>query len=439
MKTMILPILITLLVSQGGILNKTIIAQENTPERDDITLDQSIEWVLSRNLTLKAAADRIKAKEARVLQAGAWQNPELSVESENLYGKGAAKNFDAAETTIKVNKSIDLFGQNSKQVSIAKSEWALEENQFQINRSKILSQTIGAFANLVQAQAGVSLEHEKLKTNEQLLLAIKKLVEAGRLSITEQKRAKIGVSQSQISLMKARQAHNNAKNDLSLLWGEEQALFYQATGNFTELNDLPSLNNLKQHLPNSFVIKEKQIEQDLAISKRELAQATIVQAPTLSGGVKNDKGATTQTWVMGIAMSLPIFDQKQGEIEAEKWHVSQHEKDKKETAKRLSNNLIKRYRELETLLFEYQVLKETMLPNASDVYQAIHRNYLRGKRSYLEVQDAQNSLFDMKEKETALQAKYYTLKAQLYQLVGLDLEQNNPYKQSKAKREGEKE
>ena len=55
----------------------------------ELTLRQSMALGLKYSPDLKSFAWEVRAAEARILQAGRWDNPELDVEFENFGGSGA--------------------------------------------------------------------------------------------------------------------------------------------------------------------------------------------------------------------------------------------------------------------------------------------------------------------------------------------------------------
>ena len=75
-----------------------------------LTLEQALARALSEgSATLIAVSERERAA-ARARQARAWENPTLSVEVENILGRGPYRDFDAAESTVSLSQPLPLGG-----------------------------------------------------------------------------------------------------------------------------------------------------------------------------------------------------------------------------------------------------------------------------------------------------------------------------------------
>src|SRR5690349_5644820 len=76
----------------GLVLAFMIFAPNSRPD-EPLTLRDAVTLTLERNPTLAAMQEAIEASRGRTLDAGAWANPELSFEIENLrFGDGPDTN-----------------------------------------------------------------------------------------------------------------------------------------------------------------------------------------------------------------------------------------------------------------------------------------------------------------------------------------------------------
>ena len=87
-----------------------------------LTLEQALARALSEgSATLIAVSERERAA-ARARQARAWENPTLSVEVENILGRGPYRDFDAAESTVSLSQPLPLGGGRGARVRAAQSD-----------------------------------------------------------------------------------------------------------------------------------------------------------------------------------------------------------------------------------------------------------------------------------------------------------------------------
>ncbi|MDD2702376.1 MAG: hypothetical protein PHH36_14235 [Sideroxydans sp.] len=69
-------------------------------------------------ITVEAEA-LLDAANARAQQARALPNPSVSVETENVYGRGPFSGYDAAESTFSINQPLELWGQRGARIGAA--------------------------------------------------------------------------------------------------------------------------------------------------------------------------------------------------------------------------------------------------------------------------------------------------------------------------------
>jgi len=65
---------------------------------------------------------QVAAAQGRLDQAGAWRNPELSLDVENFAGKGPMEGLDSAETTLSVSQTLELGGKRGARIDGARKD-----------------------------------------------------------------------------------------------------------------------------------------------------------------------------------------------------------------------------------------------------------------------------------------------------------------------------
>ena len=87
-----------------------------------ITLRGALALSLLHNPDLRAFAWEVRAREARVLQAGLPPNPEVGGEVENFNGTGSLGGFGAAEMTFGLSHLVELGGDRVRRKQVAALE-----------------------------------------------------------------------------------------------------------------------------------------------------------------------------------------------------------------------------------------------------------------------------------------------------------------------------
>jgi cobalt-zinc-cadmium efflux system outer membrane protein len=147
-------------------------------------------------------------------------------------------------------------------------------------------------------------------------------------------------------------------------------------------------------------------------------QSEALPNPTLSGGIKDNRADNTQTWVLGAAFSMPIFDRNEGHIASAKANLEQKDKEIEAAKQSLYLRLTELYHQKVLIKENLVSLKTSIISDSQDVYQSVRKGYLKGSYSYLDLFDAQDSLFDLKENYADAVADFYRIRAEVWTLVG---------------------
>ncbi len=88
---------------------------------------------------------------------------------------------------------------------------------------------------------------------------------------------------------------------------------------------------------------------------------------------------------------------------------------------RVDTALTRAYRELTAAYSEVQTIREETLPAARSAFEAIRQGYREGKFGYLDVLDAQRTLFDVRRQEVRALNAYYQRRADVERLTATPL------------------
>ncbi|NQY75488.1 MAG: TolC family protein [Candidatus Margulisbacteria bacterium] len=402
-----------------------IAAPEETHDPSNDLLREIVrERVLVNNLELKALEWDIQSKEALVRQSKTWKNPEFEVEAENVLGTGTNKGFDNAETTYKFSEEFELWGKRGMRFQSSKLELALSKNRYRQFKLNLLKSLDSLFAQVVSAQEKVDFAKEKVQLNEALITEIKRLVKAGRFSSVEEKRARIRLSKSRLTEKILEKELLILKYQLSLLWGDEFHLFKAAMK--TEFNpekeDTTSLNVLKEQLASSPEMERLQMEKQVVNLHLKADKSEALPNPTLFGGIKDYQGDRSQTWVLGAAFPIPIFDRNVGHISSAKANLEKKNKEIHAAKLSLSLQLTDLFYQKNLTITHLVSFKTMLIPDAQDVYNDVRQGYLKGRYSYLDLFDAQDSLFEIKENYAEAVADFHRIGAEIWALIGNEVQ-----------------
>ena len=382
-----------------------------------LILRQALALTLMHNPELKVFSLETRAAGARELQAGLWPNPEIEIEAENLGGTGELSGFDSAETTIQLSQLIELGNKSKKRKKVASFENELAGLDFQNKKLKIFSEATKAFISVLKAQEKLQLSNELLKLSEESFETVEKRVNAGKDSPVEKKRASVALANIKISHQQAQRNLKYARKQLASFWGQDKPLFKQATGNLDKIEELSELNNLTSQLETNpeYIRSEAQIKKSQAVLDLEKAKA--VGDVSIGAGLKRFNETDDNAFVFGISIPLPISDRNQGAKQEAVYNLAKSREEKKATWLRLQNELNQTYLEFANSYSQAISLKEEVLPAAIEMFNAATRAYQEGKVDYLNVLDAQRTLFDVKNEYIESLVAYHIAKTDIERFI----------------------
>ena len=143
---------------------------------------------------------------------------------------------------------------------------------------------------------------------------------------------------------------------------------------------------------------------------------------TLGGGVRYLGETDDYAFVMEAGLPLPLFDRNQGMILEAQHRLSQVKQQQRAAEARVLRELAEAYRKLSAAFAEAAGLEADVLPGARRVFDAYQEGYRQGKFGYLEVLDAQRTLFEARGRYIEALALYRKAFADMERAVGGGIE-----------------
>lgn len=388
---------------------------------DQLTMASALALVLRENLSLAGFSAEIRAKDAAILQAGLLPNPEFEIEVGNFGGKDALQEVDGAETTIVFSQLVELGGKRENRQTVATLDKTLSEMDYQSKKLNILSATAKAFVEVLIAQEQVSLNHELLKLSEQTSTAVNEKVDAGKVSPVEKSRAQIELAVVQAETNKSVRELKAAKRRLAGFWGSERADFGKAAGQLSEIIALPDEELLKTFLSKNPDLTRWTAEIERSKAALSLSRSEAIPDLTLSTGVRNFQETNDNAFVVGISMPIPFFNRNQGGVLEALAHIDQAQSEQRVAKIGLLTDLSDTWQDLSSSYAESVGLRDEILPSAQAAYKAIEFGYREGKLDYLQMLDAQRTLFTVKRQYLLSLGTYHLASIDVERLIGVSL------------------
>ncbi len=382
-----------------------------------LSLNHALLFTLSKSPELSIFSWKIKAAEARILQASLWGNPEFNFEVEEFGGEKDRQDFDTAEITIQFSQPIQLGGKISKKTKIASLERDLILWDYEQKRLEVFTATAKAFVEVLAAQEKNKLTKDLLDLANEINRIVKIRVDSGKVSPIELTRTNILVANSEIEQSKASRYLEIKKRTLSFFWGELNPKFQIVSGNFYKMNSVMSLNRIEEHLLQNpkLIQMEKEREKYQAIVSFEKAKR--IPDINLDFGVRFFSETDDQALVAGFSLPIPVFDRNQGNILNAQSQMQEVVEQGTFTKLQIHSSLIKSYQILSIAREEIDKLEEQVLVSSQSALEAIRQGYQQGKFSYLEVLDAQRSFFEIKNRYIETLTSYHSKVLEIESLI----------------------
>ena len=391
---------------QRGVSMPASPANSETDEpASDLTLRQALALTLKFNPELSAYSHERSASEASLLQAGAMPNPVLDLTGENLSNNRLRADGDRT-TTIQIGQLIELGGKRAARIKLAETGRELANWDYEAKRIDVLSRVSQTFIDVVAGQQGQALAMELLRLAQQVADAVGKRVLAGKVSPIEETKARIALSAAQIELDQAKRQLAAARKRLAALWGNTNPRFQNAAGDLEKFASTPAYEQLAERVRNNPDLARwtTEIARRKAVMETEKAKA--VPDITLSAGMRRFSQFDDRAYLLGISIPIPVFDRNRGGILEASRRLDKTMDEQRAAENRLITELAQSFSRLSAIRNEIDTLRSAILPGARSAYDGATKGYQLGKFGFLDVLDAQRTLFQARSQYLKALADY---------------------------------
>jgi len=353
------------------------------------SLADALAATLLASSELAAFALEERARDAAALQAGAWPNPELALELEDVAGTGDFSGTSEAQTTLGVFQRFELGGDRGARRSLAESERALAGFDYATKRLELLARTADAFVDALAAQARLALADEALRVAQDGIAAAKERARAGVASPAEEARAELARAQAEAGRARELAAFTVARERLAALCGEPGAPIDRVLGSLAPPPPLPELATLRARLAEGPGLARFESERAEREARVALERARRIPDVTLNAGVRRLSGPEETSLVLGAALPIPVWDRHAGAIAEAEHRVAKLARERKAAERALDAQLVAAHAALASARDEALALERSVLPQAELTLSRVGAAHRAGALSQLERLEAE--------------------------------------------------
>jgi multidrug efflux system outer membrane protein len=400
----------------------------------DPVLDELIAVALRENKDVQIAASRIdlflgqyaSTRSLMLPQVGANLGGTRGRPAADTAGLGAEPVLEQYEATLSVNWELDLFGKRRRETEAARAQVLASEEGRHATVLTLVSSVASSYIVLRELERQLQIARDTTESRKRSFLLFKDRFEGGTVSALELAQTQSLYEASLVDIPRLEGLVGQQENALSVLLGRNPGPI-RASMPLQALVPPP----VPAGLPSELIERRpdlRQAEQQLVAANALIGAAKAQYFPTISltglfGYISKDFSdlfsGPTKVWSYGLAASAPIFTG--GGIAGQ---VRQ--------AKAQQDEALLTYRK--AIQVAFQEVSDALLSHAKSREQLAYldrevrtlRTYLElarlrydeGYTSYIEVLDAERSLFEAEVAQARTQSQVYTSVVNLYKAMG---------------------
>jgi len=403
----------------------------------DPVLNDLIATALKENYDLKIAAARIEEFAGRygftradlfpqVAAGAAYSRQGDSKSLENAPRSGYNFNYDTFQTTLNASWELDIWGRVRRSTEAARAELLASEEGRRAVILSLVSTVATAYVNLRDLDRQLEIARSTVKTREDGYSIFKDRFEGGIISEMELSQVKSQYEEALTTIPQFEKAITQQENGLSVLLGRNPGPIQRG-----KTIDQLTLPTVPVGLPSDLLARRpdiRQAEQNLIAANAVIGVAKAAYFPSISltgffGFASSDlsdlfKGSS-QVWQYSMPVNVPIFTA--GKIAGQ---VKAAEAVQQQTLLSYQQTIQTAFREVDDSLVDQKRTREQLAVQQKQVeslqkyYELSKLRYDNGYTSYIEVLDAERSLFSVQLSYTQNQGVLFFSLINLYKAMG---------------------
>ncbi len=377
-----------------------------------LTLAQAQRLAREGSPTLSAARREVEATEGQVLQGSLRPNPEFVFQADDTSRLSRT-------SSAQLDVPVETANKREARVEAAERGRDVAQTDFADRGQRLRAAVSAAFFDVLAAQELLRAAQEGLNLARRATDVASRRVTAGKVSPVEETKARVAEAGTRVALTQAESGLRNARTRLSSLWGNPLPQFTLAEGSIDRLPDLPDGIAIEQRLQDAPALlrAERELRRRKALVGVE--QSRTVPNFTVSVGMKRREDTVGRDQLLvGVSVPLQMFNRNQGNLlEA----LRREDKARDELQAVRTSVAADAYQALEKAnarRHEVELLQRDVLPGARSAYEAATIGFENGKFSFLELLDAQRTLFTATAQYLAAIAAVHAALAELDGILG---------------------
>ncbi len=357
-------------------------------------LAAAYQQAMQHSPTLKEEKARLEAMSGQTQQASVWLNPEFEFDIENFGGNGQFNGTDAAEHTYALSQKLEIGGKRSARSNAALKRLEAAQANYTVAELKLKQDVTIAYMGAVAAAQNFRLAQEQEDLAQTVLNTVKKRVKAAREPKIQQRKAEVAYATVTLKRQQAEREAKLALTKLAALWNEHVLNSTLQTDSFFRLVTPKAYQFYETQLTETPQLQRYQYLVQAQKADANLEKAQNIPDPTFRLGIKDFNESGDQALVAGLSFPLPVFNRNGGNMRKALSQVTVAEQQEHQARLALTQQLSEDWQSWQQSDQEAKRLQDSIIPLAQEAFKLAREGYNKGRFPYLEVLDAQRTLFD---------------------------------------------
>ena len=352
------------------------------------TLSTVLELALAHNPTMAGAQGYMRQSRGQQVTAGAYPNPSIV----GTVGPGAIRDpttgVKIIERTVLVEQPLEWQGkrrarQQAADAGVEGASAAMEET-----RLNVIAEAKVAFYLVLLAQRDAELAGQNLAMVEEVLRTVKARVTAGEATPFETMKATVEVQKAKKEVARAQNALVVVRAKLDMVTAGMLGRMFSIQGDFESLQqglDLDMLAARAMERHPTLRRLSKLVEQ--AQFSTTLERESRIPNVRVEGSYHREAGDESVT--VGLSVPLPLWYQRQGEIETALGARHRAEAERLRAQNEITQAITQHVQDVRTANEQLQVFEAGLLKQAEQTLRVARVSFQQGAASLLDVLDSQ--------------------------------------------------
>ena len=364
------------------------VASAATEGPQEYTLGEIITLALEHNPVMAGAQGAVQQSRGQQVAAGAYLNPSIS----GSVGRGAIRDpstgVHVTEHTVTVKQPFEWQGKRRARQQAADADVAGASAAMDETRLIVTADAKVAFYRVLFAQQDMDLATQNLTMVEEVLRIVKARVAVGEATPLETMKATVETQKAKKEVARAQNALVVVRAKLNMVTGGALGKQFSIRGDFEsprqELDrETFTARVIEQHP--SIRRLNKLVEQ--AEFKTILERESRVPNVTVHANYHREAG--DESIVAGLSLPIPLWYQRQGEIDSALGAKYRAEAERLRAQNELTQAVTLHVQEVRTANEQLEVFETGLLKQAEQTLKVARISFQQGAASLLELLDSQ--------------------------------------------------